>query len=224
MRLSIRSWVTEWKGLATNTRGTRRSLGNDRNKTVVTSDMDPNHGNTLLNQVLWESGSSSGPRGQEPISGGGPIFQGAIITVLVESHHTPTSAPSTSQPPTSPPSMKTTHVVEEAATMPQDQTSPTEGSHRHLEGGAGSNVSTAGAEVSTVSPEVKTTAESLVYIRRSEAKRKDKGKAIITLMGELDDVFEPEWMTFVGSFREYAMIPFDMEGFIGYMWCTRMYL
>ncbi|GJX20915.1 hypothetical protein Tco_0223592 [Tanacetum coccineum] len=40
-------------------------------------------------------------------------------------------------------------------------------------------VSTAGAEVSTASPEVKTVAESLVYIRRSAAKRKDKGKAIM---------------------------------------------
>ncbi|GJV70698.1 ribonuclease H-like domain-containing protein [Tanacetum coccineum] len=40
-------------------------------------------------------------------------------------------------------------------------------------------VSTAGAEVSTVSPKVKTAAESLVYIRRSATKRKDKGKAIM---------------------------------------------
>ncbi|GKE08994.1 hypothetical protein Tco_1412545, partial [Tanacetum coccineum] len=40
-------------------------------------------------------------------------------------------------------------------------------------------ISTAGAEVSTANPEVKTTAESLVYIRRSAAKRKDKGKAIL---------------------------------------------
>ncbi|GKG21763.1 hypothetical protein Tco_0384358, partial [Tanacetum coccineum] len=38
-------------------------------------------------------------------------------------------------------------------------------------------VSTTGEEVSTVSPEVKTAAKSLVYIRRSAAKRKDKGKA-----------------------------------------------
>ncbi|GJW90891.1 hypothetical protein Tco_0168444 [Tanacetum coccineum] len=38
-------------------------------------------------------------------------------------------------------------------------------------------VSTAGPEVSTASPEVRTTAESLVYIRRSTAKRKDKVKA-----------------------------------------------
>ncbi|GKE32393.1 hypothetical protein Tco_1451715, partial [Tanacetum coccineum] len=38
----------------------------------------------------------------------------------VESHHTPISAPSTSQPPTSPPSMPTTYVAEEAATMPHD--------------------------------------------------------------------------------------------------------
>ncbi|GJW72345.1 hypothetical protein Tco_0129262 [Tanacetum coccineum] len=40
-------------------------------------------------------------------------------------------------------------------------------------------VSTAGAEVSTASPEVKTTAESLVFIRRSATKRKDKGKVIM---------------------------------------------
>ncbi|GJS17676.1 putative ribonuclease H-like domain-containing protein [Tanacetum coccineum] len=40
-------------------------------------------------------------------------------------------------------------------------------------------VSTADAEVNTTSPEVKTVIESLVYIRRSAAKRKDKGKAIM---------------------------------------------
>ncbi|GJU56062.1 hypothetical protein Tco_1229776 [Tanacetum coccineum] len=40
-------------------------------------------------------------------------------------------------------------------------------------------VSTTGTKVSTASPEVKTAAESLVYIRRSAAKRKDKGKAIM---------------------------------------------
>ncbi|GJW17571.1 hypothetical protein Tco_0025007 [Tanacetum coccineum] len=41
------------------------------------------------------------------------------------------------------------------------------------------SVSTAGEEVSTASPEVKTAAESLVYIKRSATKRKDKGKAIM---------------------------------------------
>ncbi|GJU28531.1 hypothetical protein Tco_1167152 [Tanacetum coccineum] len=41
-------------------------------------------------------------------------------TIPVESHHTPTSAPSTLQPPTSSPSMPTTHVAEEAAPMPHD--------------------------------------------------------------------------------------------------------
>ncbi|GJT75868.1 putative ribonuclease H-like domain-containing protein [Tanacetum coccineum] len=40
-------------------------------------------------------------------------------------------------------------------------------------------VSTACPEVSTASPEVRTAAESLVYISRSVAKRKDKGKAIM---------------------------------------------
>ncbi|GKD13896.1 hypothetical protein Tco_1198303 [Tanacetum coccineum] len=154
-------------------------------------------------------------------------------TVPVESHHTPTSASSISQLPTSPPSMQTTHVVEEAATMPHDSPllrvhslgsdegthhegeevgeqneevgekkvqigAQTQGRHEHdLEpdfeftapeevntvepdiSTANVPVSTAGAEVSTASPEVKTAAESLVYIRRSAAKRKDKCKAIM---------------------------------------------
>ncbi|GJR47082.1 hypothetical protein Tco_1315185 [Tanacetum coccineum] len=50
----------------------------------------------------------------------GLILQGKGSTIPVESYHTPISAPSTSQPPTSPPSMQTTHVAEEAATMPYD--------------------------------------------------------------------------------------------------------
>ncbi|GJS95809.1 hypothetical protein Tco_0802777 [Tanacetum coccineum] len=191
-------------------------------------------------------------------------------TIPVESHHTPISAPSTSQPPTSPPSMQTTHVAEEVATMPHDlpllkvyslrsdkgsmtlheltlimkvkklehkvksrkarrrvrlvsededeledpskQESKiaqidedkgitlvqisvqTQGRHAHdFEFNAPKEyytaepdistanipVSTAGAEVSTASLEVKTATESLVYIRRSAAKRKDKGKAIM---------------------------------------------
>ncbi|GJW15870.1 hypothetical protein Tco_0020003 [Tanacetum coccineum] len=50
----------------------------------------------------------------------GHILQGTGSTILVESHHTPISAPSTSQPPNSPPSMQTIHVAEKAATMPQD--------------------------------------------------------------------------------------------------------
>ncbi|GJW63956.1 hypothetical protein Tco_0115840 [Tanacetum coccineum] len=49
------------------------------------------------------------------------------------------------------------------------------------------SVNTAGAEISTASPKVKTAgvsvddvaAEGLVYIKRSAAKRKDKGKAIM---------------------------------------------
>ncbi|GJU21945.1 hypothetical protein Tco_1155287 [Tanacetum coccineum] len=40
-------------------------------------------------------------------------------------------------------------------------------------------VSTAAADLSTAIPKVKTTAESLVYIKRSAAKRKDKGKVIM---------------------------------------------
>nr|GFA59627.1 hypothetical protein [Tanacetum cinerariifolium] len=45
---------------------------------------------------------------------------GVESTVPVESHHTPTNAPSTSQPPTSTPSMQTTYDTEEHATMPHD--------------------------------------------------------------------------------------------------------
>ncbi|GJR96801.1 hypothetical protein Tco_0268975 [Tanacetum coccineum] len=236
----------------------------------------------------------------------GQILQGKGSTILVESHHTPISAPSTLQPPTSSPSMQTTHVAEEAATMPHDSSllrvhslgsdegsitlnelmvlcttlskkvetleydlkqtkltygaaytklimkvkklehkvksskarrrvslvasededeledpskqgrkiaqidenegitlvqmsAQTQGRHEHdfeesnfefiaLEkdytveldiSTTNVPVSTAGVEVSTASPEVKTTTESLVYIRRSAVKRKDKGKAII---------------------------------------------
>ncbi|GJT12061.1 putative ribonuclease H-like domain-containing protein [Tanacetum coccineum] len=160
-------------------------------------------------------------------------------------------APSTSQPPTLPPFMHTTHVTEEAATMPHDsrllrvyslrsdegsmtlnelmvlcttlskkvetlesdlkQTKLTygatytklimkvkklehKGRHEHdfefiapeedytVElniSTANVPVSTAELDISTAIPEVKTAAESLVYIRRSAAKRKDKGKAIM---------------------------------------------
>ncbi|GJX31491.1 hypothetical protein Tco_0241346 [Tanacetum coccineum] len=50
----------------------------------------------------------------------GQNVQGEGSTIPVESHHTPTSAPSTSQPPTSSPSMQTTH----AAPMPHDSPIP----------------------------------------------------------------------------------------------------
>ncbi|GKD93859.1 hypothetical protein Tco_1373696, partial [Tanacetum coccineum] len=190
------------------------------------------------------------------------LVQGQILhdegsTIPVESYHTPISAPSPSQPPTSPPSMQTTHVSKEAGTMPHDSpllrvhslasdegmkmlkhkvksrksrrkvrlvvsedkdeledpskqgrkiaqidedegiilvqmSAQTQGRHAHdfeefdfefiapeedytIE----PDISTAGAEVCTSSPEVKIATESLVYIRRSAAKRKDKGKAIM---------------------------------------------
>ncbi|GKB12649.1 hypothetical protein Tco_0846572 [Tanacetum coccineum] len=50
----------------------------------------------------------------------GQILQGEGSPIPVESHHTPISAPSTSQPPTLPPSMQTTHIAEETATMPHE--------------------------------------------------------------------------------------------------------
>ncbi|GJW32214.1 hypothetical protein Tco_0052246 [Tanacetum coccineum] len=168
----------------------------------------------------------------------GLIFQGEGSTVPFESHHTPTSAPSTSQPPTSPPSNWQTTIVHSLGSDEGSMTlhelmilcttlskkveslesnlkqtkltygaaylsfnhmgAQTQGRHEHdLEPNfeftapkevytaepdistANVSVSTAGAEVSTASPEVKTAAESLVYIRRSASKRKDKGKAIM---------------------------------------------
>nr|GEU77954.1 hypothetical protein [Tanacetum cinerariifolium] len=54
----------------------------------------------------------------------GQIYQGVESTVPVESHHTPTNAPSTSQPPTSTPSMQTTHDAEELATIRHDSPLP----------------------------------------------------------------------------------------------------
>ncbi|GJX32442.1 hypothetical protein Tco_0242297 [Tanacetum coccineum] len=50
----------------------------------------------------------------------GQMVQGEGSTMPVESHHTPTSAPSTSQPLTSSPSMQTTHAV----SMPHDSPIP----------------------------------------------------------------------------------------------------
>ncbi|GJV13562.1 hypothetical protein Tco_1355103 [Tanacetum coccineum] len=50
----------------------------------------------------------------------GQTLQGEGPTIPVESHHTPTSSPSTSQPTTSSPSMPATHVAKEAALMPHD--------------------------------------------------------------------------------------------------------
>ncbi|GJY32170.1 hypothetical protein Tco_0415665 [Tanacetum coccineum] len=64
----------------------------------------------------------------------GPNLQGQGLTVQSDSHYTTTSAPSTSQPPTSPPSMQTTHVVEEAATLPYDSPLPRVHSLRSDEG------------------------------------------------------------------------------------------
>ncbi|GJT22034.1 hypothetical protein Tco_0891971 [Tanacetum coccineum] len=50
--------------------------------------------------------------------------QGKGPTIPVMSHHTPTSGPSISQPPSTPPSIQTTHVAEEAAPMPHDSPLP----------------------------------------------------------------------------------------------------
>ncbi|GJS55523.1 hypothetical protein Tco_0628885 [Tanacetum coccineum] len=60
----------------------------------------------------------------QPMIVQGQTLQGEGPTIPVGSHHTPTSAPSISQPPTTPPSMQTTHDAEEPVTMPHDSPLP----------------------------------------------------------------------------------------------------
>ncbi|GKE10567.1 hypothetical protein Tco_1414118 [Tanacetum coccineum] len=50
--------------------------------------------------------------------------QGEGPTIPVVSHHTPTSGPSTSQPPSTAPSIQTTPIAEKAALMPYDSPIP----------------------------------------------------------------------------------------------------
>ncbi|GJW86981.1 hypothetical protein Tco_0162321 [Tanacetum coccineum] len=193
---------------------------------------------SLIHQFWQTASASTFENGEIEITATidriGLIFQGEGLTVPIESYHTPTSSPSNSQPLTSPPSMQTTHVVEEKveslesnlkqtkltygaaytklimkarkiAQLDEDEGitlvqmgAQTHGRHEHdLEpdfefiapeevytakpdiSTANVPVSTAAADLSTAIPKVKTTAESLVYIKRSAAKRKDKGKAIM---------------------------------------------
>ncbi|GJR46093.1 putative ribonuclease H-like domain-containing protein [Tanacetum coccineum] len=70
---------------------------------------------TLPNAEIFE---------QHALMGYGQTLQGKGSTIPVETHHIPTSALSTSQPPTTPPSMQTTHDAEEPATMPHDSPLP----------------------------------------------------------------------------------------------------
>ncbi|GKC59503.1 hypothetical protein Tco_1087101 [Tanacetum coccineum] len=128
------------------------------------------------------------------------ILQGEGSTIPVESHHTPTVAPSTSQPHHSP-------------TLRDFIRQETKGRHDHemeddfefITGEdvttANVSVNTAGAEISIASPKVKTVgvsvddvvAEGLVYIRRSATKRKDKEeRQRIASIHEEASTFKPE--------------------------------
>ncbi|GJV71883.1 hypothetical protein Tco_1491878 [Tanacetum coccineum] len=109
----------------------------------------------------------------------GLIQQGEGSTVLVESHYTPITTPSTSQPPLSSPSRGRTSADTEILL---DQEEPTKlvkdlGSGKKGE----KEISTVNISVSTASAtlEVNTAAKNLVYIRRSAEKKRDKGKAIM---------------------------------------------
>ncbi|GKC13730.1 hypothetical protein Tco_1010512 [Tanacetum coccineum] len=60
-----------------------------------------------------------------------PLFQTMLVqdqgegpTIPIMYHHTPTSGPSTSQPPSTPPSIQTTPVAKKAAPMPHDSPLP----------------------------------------------------------------------------------------------------
>nr|GEV29909.1 hypothetical protein [Tanacetum cinerariifolium] len=95
--------------------------------------------NTKIFEQLALIGASKGYNGVDislfptmPVQG--QIDQGVESTVPVESHHTPTNAPSTSQPLTSTPSMQTTHDAEEPATMPRDSPLPRDQSLESVEG------------------------------------------------------------------------------------------
>ncbi|GKB10699.1 hypothetical protein Tco_0844622 [Tanacetum coccineum] len=147
----------------------------------------------------------------------GMTLQGKGSIILVESHITPTSAPSTSQPPTSTPSIQTTHDLEEPATMPHDLPLPRVQSLGSDEGrrtsadteilldqeeptklvedlGSGEKgekeISTATAPVSTASeiPKVSTAAENLVYIRKTrQEQEKYDLEKALDLQKQLDE-------------------------------------
>nr|GEV00166.1 hypothetical protein [Tanacetum cinerariifolium] len=81
--------------------------------------------NTKFFEQLALMGASKGYNGVDiPLFPTMPVYgqidQGVESTVPVESYHTSTNAPSTSQQQTSTPSIQTTHDVEEPATMPHD--------------------------------------------------------------------------------------------------------
>ncbi|GJW58722.1 hypothetical protein Tco_0105453 [Tanacetum coccineum] len=95
----------------------------------------------FIEQEIWQTATAStledGDMGITATIDGkvkGQTLQGEGSTIPVESHHTPTSAPSTSQPPTSSPSMPTTNVTEVAASMPHDSPLPRVYSLRSDEG------------------------------------------------------------------------------------------
>nr|GEU29608.1 hypothetical protein [Tanacetum cinerariifolium] len=128
-----------------------------------------------------------------------PIFQGEGSTIPVESYHTPIGDPSTSYPPPSPTSKSSirqetgvsqpssppnTNVADKAASISMDVRHEIQGRQEHdmefkFDLDAAKDVST---EISTASLEVKTAGDSgddiatetLVYIKRSAVKAKDK--------------------------------------------------
>ncbi|GJZ74102.1 hypothetical protein Tco_0638248 [Tanacetum coccineum] len=87
---------------------------------------------TYLTPTLTQKLFSNMKRASKRYSGvNTPLFQTMLVqdqgegpTIPFVSHHTPTSGPSTSQPPSTPPSIQTTPVTEEAAPMPHESPLP----------------------------------------------------------------------------------------------------
>nr|GEV16341.1 retrovirus-related Pol polyprotein from transposon TNT 1-94 [Tanacetum cinerariifolium] len=107
----------------------------------------------------------------------GQINQGVESTVPVESHQTPTNAPSTFQPRTSTPSMQPTHDTEEPATMPHDLSHPRIQSLRSDECRSTLNELTLIMRVKKLEHKVKTS-----YHRR---------KAIVVISDDEEDLEDP---------------------------------
>ncbi|GJS99000.1 hypothetical protein Tco_0820170 [Tanacetum coccineum] len=76
---------------------------------------------------------------------------------------------------------ETTELIEEPTELVEDQRSGEKGEQVGYNCDTTSHLNTASVPISTATetPEVSTAAESLVYIRRSAKKKKDKGKAIV---------------------------------------------
>ncbi|GJR64014.1 putative ribonuclease H-like domain-containing protein [Tanacetum coccineum] len=110
-------------GLLVGDEAVHKELGDRMEKAATTaSSLEAEQDSEQFWQIATASTLEDGDMGITATIDGKVKGEGS--TIPVESHHTPTSAPSTSQPPTSSPSMPTTHVAKEAALMSHDSPLP----------------------------------------------------------------------------------------------------